>query len=146
MTKCFSLTLVLFFIGITLVAQQRSVSVQGAVLDQENGEPLEYATLILQSVENPDELTGGITNINGKFNVETEPGAYNISVEYLSYKTYSINKREINSDIDLGTIRLQVDATQPEAVEVIGEKTTVEVRLDKKSIILGRVSPLEVVA
>ena len=131
MTKCFPLTLVLFFIGITLVAQQRPVSVQGAVLDQENGEPLEYATLILQSVENPDELTGGITDINGKFNVETEPGSYNISVEHLSYKTYSINKREINSDIDLGTIRLQVDATQPEAVEVIGEKTTVEVRLDK---------------
>ena len=99
---------------------------------------MEYATLVLQSVENPDKVTGGITDVSGKFNVEASPGTYNIMVEYLSYKTYAVNNREINADTDLGTIRLEVDATQLEAVEVIGEKTTVEVRLDKKIYNIGK--------
>lgn len=114
------------------------ITVSGVVLDQDNNQPLEYATLILQSVGNPDKVTGGITDINGRFSVETEPGLYNVRLEYISYNTYRLDNQRLTSSKDLGTIKLGINVEQLEAVEVVGEKTTVEVRLDKKIYNIGK--------
>jgi len=113
------------------------INITGIVLDQDNGQPLEYATLILQSLRNPDKVTGGITDALGKFNVQTMPGRYNVRVEYISYKTYTIEEQTFRTSTDLGTIKLGVDVEQLEGVEVIGERTTVELRLDKKIYNVG---------
>jgi hypothetical protein len=134
-------TICQIFLFLTLAlsfAQQETVTLTGRVLDQDNQLPLEYATLVLQSVDDPSKVTGGITDIDGKFNVEAVKGRYNIRVEYISYKTYALENQNITADRDLGTISLQIDATQLDAVEVIGEKTTVEVRLDKKIYNIGK--------
>lgn len=139
MTKQILLSICLLFLFTTVVtAQERDVYISGTVLDQENNQPLEYATLVIQSVENPSNVSGGITDIDGKFRVATPPGNYNLRVEYISYTTYALNNQNVSKSIDLGTIRLDIDATQLEAVEVIGEKTTVEVRLDKKIYNVGK--------
>lgn len=114
------------------------VTITGTVLDKEYNEPLEYATLILQSVRNPEKVTGGITDINGKFSVETAPGMYNIRLEYISYNTFRLDNQRITASKDLGTIKLGINVEQLEAVEVVGEKTTVEVRLDKKIYNIGK--------
>ncbi|TDQ31547.1 TonB-dependent receptor domain-containing protein [Zeaxanthinibacter enoshimensis] len=137
------LTYLLLFTSLTFgIAQSgrgpNQITLSGKVLDKDNGLPLEYATLVLQSVDNPGQVTGGITDIDGNFSVETKPGTYNISVEYISYKTYRLNNQELNSSRDLGTIRIGIDVEQLEAVEVVGEKTTVEVRLDKKVYNIGK--------
>jgi outer membrane receptor protein involved in Fe transport len=113
------------------------INITGIVLDQDTGEPLEYATLILQSLRNPDRVTGGITDALGKFNVQTTPGRYNVRIEYISYKTYSKEEQTFRTSTDLGTIKLGVDVEQLEGVEVIGERTTVELRLDKKIYNVG---------
>ena len=113
------------------------ITITGIVLDQETNQPLEYATLVLQSLRNPDRVTGGITDETGKFSVETFPGRYNVRVEYLSYKTYSLEAQVLRESTDLGTIKLEIDAEQLEAVEVVGERTTVELRLDKKVYNVG---------
>lgn len=114
------------------------ITITGQVLDKDDNMPLEYATLVLQSVANPDQITGGITDLDGNFNVETEPGKYNISIEYISYKTYKLPNQTLTKSTDLGTIKLALDVAQLEAVEVVGEKTTVEVRLDKKIYNIGK--------
>ncbi|WP_027078761.1 TonB-dependent receptor domain-containing protein [Maribacter antarcticus] len=138
MLKCFFLFTSLFLLFTTTASAQRDIYITGTVLDQETNEPLEYATLVVQSVETPDKVTGGITGINGKFKVAAAPGKYNLRVEYISYQSYILNNQDVVKSIDLGTIRLSIDATQLEAVEVIGEKTTVEVRLDKKIYNVGK--------
>jgi hypothetical protein len=130
--------LLLFFALSFSFAQQETVTITGRVLDQDNKLPLEYATLVLQRADDPSKVTGGITDIDGNFSVETAKGRYNIRVEYISYKSYRLDDQNITSDRDLGTISLQIDATQLDAVEVIGEKTTVEVRLDKKIYNIGK--------
>ncbi len=129
--------LLFLFVGITS-AQQKEIVVTGTVLDEETGTPLEYATLVLQSVENPDQVTGGITDTNGKFSVEAAPGRYDISVEYISYKSYVLKDQNLSASRDLGTVRLEVDAAQLEDVVVTGERTSVEVRLDKKVYNIGK--------
>ena len=139
MIKKFILSGCFFFAFMALCsAQNETISVTGTVLDQENGQPLEYATLVLQSVENPDQVTGGITGMDGKFKVKAAPGRYNISIEYISYKSYVLNDQDLSASLDLGTVRLTIDATQLEDVVVVGEKTTVEVRLDKKIYNVGK--------
>lgn len=114
------------------------ITISGTVLDSESGEPLEYATLILQSVTNPETVTGGITDAKGKFSVEAPAGKYNARVEFISYKTYVLDNQTFNDDKDLGVIRLSVNVEQLEGIEVVGEKTTVEVRLDKKIYNIGK--------
>ncbi len=117
---------------------QNSITISGTVLDQDSGQPLEYATFVLQEVENPDKVTGGITDLDGKFEIETAPGQYNIRVEFISYKTYALNNQNYTSSTNLGEIVLAPDVAQLQEVEVVGEKTTVEVRLDKKVYNIGK--------
>ena len=135
--------LLITFISFISIAQRpqgqrpEPINITGIVLDQDTGQPLEYATLILQSLRNPDRVTGGITDALGKFNVQTTPGRYNVRVEYISYKTYSKNEQTFRTSTDLGTIKIGIDVEQLDGVEVIGERTTVELRLDKKIYNVG---------
>lgn len=141
MQKALTLSLILFC---SFVFSQRPkgkrpdpVNITGTVIDKENGHPLEYATLVLQSIRNPERVTGGITNAEGKFNVETFPGKYNVRVEFISYKTYELPEQTFRASTDLGTITLEIDVAQLNEVEVVGERTTVELRLDKKIYNVG---------
>jgi len=113
------------------------INITGIVLDQDTGQPLEYATLILQSLRNPDRVTGGITDASGKFNVQTMPGRYNVRVEFISYKTHVAEEQIFKSSTDLGTIKLRLHVEQLDGVEVTAERTTVELRLDKKIYNVG---------
>ena len=140
MNKVLPVTLFLLsLVGYAQGAQgpQEPIKITGTVLDQETNQPLEYATLVLQSVRNPEKVTGGITDASGKFEVETAPGNYNVSVEYISYKSYKLNNQSLRSSTDLGVIRLSLDVAQLAEVEVVGERTTVELRLDKKVYNVG---------
>ncbi|WP_396590019.1 TonB-dependent receptor domain-containing protein [Allomuricauda sp. R78024] len=113
------------------------IKITGKVLDTDTGRPLEYATLILQRTKNPERITGGITDAMGMFEVETFPGVYNIRIEYISYTTYEVKAQVLRTSTDLGTIKLFIDVEQLEDVEVVGERTTVELRLDKKVYNVG---------
>lgn len=147
MTKLFTTAILLF--SLTMLTAQRPggqrqggkrpnpIMITGTVIDEETNQPLEYATLVLQSLRNPEKITGGITDATGKFAVETFPGKYNVRVEYLSYKTYALEAQTYRESTDLGVVKLAIDAEQLEAVVVVGEKTTVELRLDKKVYNVG---------
>ena len=140
MKKLFQLLVVV--LPIALIAQrpanQTTVKITGRVVDEASGAPLEYATLILQNARTPDQVTGGITNFDGTFEIETTPGLFNISVEYLTYQTYRKEGQRIQANTDLGIIALSVDVAQLEEVEVIADRTTVELRLDKKIYNVGK--------
>lgn len=116
----------------------KTIQVTGVVLDSDTGQPLEYATLVLQSVKNPSVVTGGITNEKGVFKVSATAGTYNIRVEYISYKTYTLTNQNLLDNTDLGTISIGLDVSQLDEVELIAERTTVELRLDKKVYNVGQ--------
>lgn len=143
MNKLFLIALI--FVSIKLTAQRpqgtrtrEPIKITGTVLDSDSGQPLEYATLVLKSVRNPDRVTGGLTDIDGKFEVEITPGRYIVSVEYISFIPFKLEEQEYQTSTNLGTIKLKLDVEQLAEVEVIGEKTSVEVRLDKKIYNVGK--------
>ncbi len=142
MRKFLSLTLILVCLNIYSQTPGneniKTVTITGKVLEESSNIPLEYATLVLQSIDNPSVVNGGITDAKGNFTVEVPSGKYNATVEYIGYKNYIIKQKDFNESVNLGTIYLIEDAAQLEGVEVVAEKTSVEVRLDKKIYNVGK--------
>ena len=129
-------------LSIKLNAQQNrsygnSVNIKGVVLDSDTQEGLEYATIVLKPLDN-SEITGGITNNNGVFNISVNKGSYDISIEYISFKTFHLKNQNIQEDIDLGNIALSLNTELLDEVEIIAERSTVEIRLDKKIYNVGK--------
>ncbi|MFD2518886.1 outer membrane beta-barrel protein [Salinimicrobium flavum] len=131
----------LFLLSLTTFAQgqreQAQHIVTGKVTD-ESGIPLEYATISFQSTRNPDKLTGGITDPQGNFEIEVPQGIYNINIEFISFQPRNFPDRQINSDLNMGTIVLGMAAGELDEVVVTAETTQVEVRLDKKIYNIGK--------
>ncbi|WP_281990311.1 TonB-dependent receptor domain-containing protein [Aquimarina aggregata] len=132
-----------FFVLYTIQAQQRSfpigpINIKGIILDQDTNTPLEYATLSFFNPRLQKVVTGGITDGNGQFNIEIDAGVYDISIEYISFETKKISKQKLFKNTDLGTITLALDRESLDDVVIIAEKTTVEVRLDKKIYNVGK--------
>jgi len=135
----------LFFIIFTLTffsvfsqkPQNDQISITGKIIDSNTKEPLEYATVILNNQETK-QLSGGITDENGNFNIKINTGTYDISFEFISFKTIKISNKIINSSINFGTIKLSEDADELDEIVIIAEKSTVEIRLDKRIYNVGK--------
>ena len=110
----------------------------GKIIDEEGGEPLEYATVTILSAVDNKVITGGITDKNGIFNIPTSKGNYNILIEYISFKNYTVDNLNVSENKDLGVISLIIDIESLDAVEIIAEETTVEIKLDKKIYTVGK--------
>jgi len=142
MKLVFNLSVVFLIFTTTLSFSQKKTQnstflVSGKITDKETNQPLEYATIILKN-NSTKEITGGISTENGTFNIDTKKGTYNITIEFLGFKPISINNKEILKNIVLGTIALDTDADNLDEIEIIAEKSTVEIRLDKKIYNVGK--------
>ena len=113
------------------------ISITGKVLDLNTNQPLEYATVVIKNT-NTQQVSGGITDSNGAFKIETQKGTYAISIEYISFKTIKLPTQEILSNKNLGTIKLKEDASSLDEIVVVAEKSTVDIRLDKKIYNVGK--------
>ncbi len=116
---------------------RKKFKVQGNVSEKSTKLPLEYATITLVNINNPKSIFGGITNPKGEFNVEVIEGTYDIKIEFISFSPNEIKAKIIGENINLGSISLDEDATQLNEVIVRAEKTTVEIKLDKKVYNVG---------
>lgn len=113
------------------------LTVSGTIVSQESKEPLAYATVLFKNTEFPDQPQGGITDESGFFNIETISGIYNIEIEYIGFEKVTLEEREFTTSTELGTIELNLKTAQLEEVDVVGERTIVEIKLDKKVYNVG---------
>ena len=134
-----SLLFLLFgFFSFAQSLKSKPITITGKVVDKQTSTPLEYATIVVQNNNSSAEITGGITNSKGSFMIETKKGIYNIRVEYVSYKNYEIKNQKIDVDFDMGTIAIEIAASNLKEVEITREKTSIEVKLDKKIYNIGK--------
>ena len=137
MTQKLINSFILLFAALSF-AQTKELTVTGKIVEDGSNFPLEYATVVFKDVNNPSSITGGITDANGNYNVNVSKGTYSISFEYIGFKTFTVNNKTINQNTDLGTTTLSVDAEALDEVEIVAEKTTVDIRLDKKIYNVGK--------
>ncbi|WP_163408144.1 outer membrane beta-barrel family protein [Flavobacterium ajazii] len=117
---------------------QNKVKVTGKVLEKVTKQPLEYATISITPVNQTKVVAGGITNPKGEFDLAVPPGTYDIKVEFISFKATEIKAKSISADTDLGVVNLSEDAAQLNEVVVRAEKSSVEIKLDKKVYNVGQ--------
>ncbi|GIZ16120.1 TonB-dependent receptor domain-containing protein [Capnocytophaga catalasegens] len=130
-------TILLFIILFSIGIKAQNVKLTGKVIETSTKQPLEYATITLENINEIGKLTGGVTDTYGRFSLEAPKGTYLLKIQFFSYKTYQITRFVLNEDKSLGTISLDDDVAQLEGVEVVGKKSTVEMRLDKKIYNVG---------
>jgi hypothetical protein len=118
-------------------AQSKSFIITGKVIDKDTKEPLEYATAVFKNLKS-QKISGGITNTKGLFNIKVTQGNYDISIEFISFKTITLKNRKIDKNLNLGTIILSEDGQVLDEVNIIPEKSTVDIRLDKKIYNVGK--------
>jgi outer membrane receptor protein involved in Fe transport len=116
----------------------KKVTITGKVFDKATNQPLEYATIIFQDTAKKRSVTGGITNTKGVFSIEVEADVYDITIEFISFKSQEIKAKSLTEDASIGSFYLAEDSQALEAIEVIAEKTTVQLKLDKKIYNVGK--------
>ncbi|WP_340828442.1 outer membrane beta-barrel protein [Polaribacter gangjinensis] len=115
----------------------KEITLSGKVIDEATKQPLEYATIILKNTKT-QKISGGITDANGLFSVQTAAGNYAISIEFISFKAIKIPAQNYTTNKNLGTFQLKDDTNSLDEVVIIAEKTTVDIRLDKKVFNIGK--------
>lgn len=116
----------------------QKIKLSGVVIDEETNQPLEYATITLKNARRPEFLQGGITKADGSFEFEVFPGRYTILTEYISFESNIQENVALKVSTDLGTIALGIAVDSLDEVELVGERTEVEIRLDKRVYNVGR--------
>lgn len=113
------------------------ITITGKIVDAKTNEPLEYATVVLKDIKT-QQIGGGITDEKGNFKIKTPKGTYDVRFEYISFKSITMSKKVLDKTMSFGTIKLKEDASTLDEVVVIAERTTVDIRLDKKIYSIGK--------
>lgn len=117
--------------------QMAKIKITGKVIEKISRQALEYATITLTNPNFPKAASGGITNPKGEFNIDINPGTYDIRIEFISFRPIIIKGRSLSESTNLGEIALEEDASQLNEVVIRSEKTTVDIKLDKKVYNIG---------
>ena len=130
----------LLLLTATLGYSQNSnpIVVKGKLIDQNSGEPLEFATISFISSTPGQSPQGGVTDLDGNYQINIIPGTYTVKWEYITFKSIIKQNEILNEAKDYGTISLQQDVAELDGVLIVAEKTTVDIRLDKKIYNIGK--------
>lgn len=121
-------------------AQERTGKISGVILDKESTNPLPFASVGVYS-EKDSLVGGGITDENGKFSIELPFGRFYSLIEFMGYEAYKTDFFNLNrekSNLNLGDFPLSSSAENLDEVIVQGEKTVMELALDKRVFNVGK--------
>ena len=142
MNKTYLFILCILFLKITqgqrTSGNLKSYTVKGSLIDQETLQPLEYGTISLVNKNNPKRIQGGITDSSGVFNIQLPAGTYDFKAEFIGFVPFTIKNLMISETKDFGQIGLKISQNLLNEIELIAEKTEVEIRLDKRIYNVGK--------
>ena len=112
------LFIVSFLIAWSLLSLAQKGTIRGTVIEEETGEPLFSVTVIIAGTS-----TGAVTDFDGHFSFQVDPGVYDLQASFVSLKTTVITGVEVKSDevTVIDQIFLQPDVEELEAVVVSGQ-------------------------
>ena len=133
-------TLVLFISSFNVNSQTNSTikgngQIEGMVVDVDSKFPIEYATIILYKKGTPNAIGGTTVNDKGEFKIkELVNGVYKIEIEFVGFKTTSIDNIEIDnthSKVNVNTIALVKLKSTLADVTVKSSAKTIDNKIDK---------------
>lgn len=130
MKKIALCTVLLFGCIVNLMAQNKTITVSGRVVEAETKEPVEMATVQLLSLPDSAQAAGMVTQRNGAFTLpKVKAGKYLLRVAYLGFNTQTMPLTLSNNvpDKNVGTITLGVDAVMLKEAVITAEAPQVTV-------------------
>ncbi len=117
---------------------QSKGSISGKVNDKLTSDPIAYATVVIK--EDSKVVTGGITDDAGNFEIKNlDPKNFSVEIQYMGYKTFIVSADLTSGkNVSLGTIALEDEATKLSDVNIIAERSTIEQKIDRKVVNVGR--------
>ncbi|HMU44488.1 MAG TPA: TonB-dependent receptor [Ignavibacteriaceae bacterium] len=111
--------------------------VAGRVLDNDSKAAIEYANIVLLSIQDSTVITGTVTDVNGQFRLgDISFGKYLLDVRFIGYQNqrFDIELTSEKRFANLGDIMIKPDALQLNDVVIEGERSPVSYQIDKKVI------------
>src|SRR5690554_315 len=134
----FSFLLLLATIAVSAQqSEKKQITIKGKILEEGTDFPLEYATVSFTDA-NGTIVTGGITDLDGMYEIQVPVGIYTVKYEFISYKTKTLANRNLTQNTTLPTVSLALDSASLDEVVIRAETTEVQVRLDKKIYNIGK--------
>ena len=112
-------------------------TITGKVIDSSTKHTIEYANIVVFSMNDSAMVTGGVTDSSGLFNLSiNKPGNFKVEIRFIGYDTEVIETslKQGNFNIDLGEIQIHPSPLLLENVVVEGERSPVTYQIDKKVI------------
>ncbi|MEC4048473.1 outer membrane beta-barrel family protein [Flavobacterium sp. SUN046] len=138
----FLLTLVLLLSTLFNYSQDKpkgkTIKITGKVIEKGSKAPLEYTSIAFINTKDNTLNSGGVTNDKGEFTINIVPGDYTVKFDFISFKVLELKDKTFTQNTNLGSIELVPDATQLKDVVITAEKTTVDIKLDKKVYNVGK--------
>lgn len=116
-----------------LLAQNGTVS--GRVVDSENSQPLEYASVVVYSIVDSLLISGTITESSGIFKIEKLPnGLFYIRVQFLGHETLQTSDFMVISEGEtiLGDLKIQPSAQLKNKLNITGNDADTSVNIEKQ--------------
>ena len=114
--------------------------IKGRVIDTETDGPLEYATISLFYSQDSTLVTGVITDNKGHFSLNAKPGKYYVVIQFMGYKDkiVNVNIKDNKTVVSLGDVYMETDSALLDEVEIVAEKSTMSMTLDKRVFNVGK--------
>ncbi|MEE4176056.1 MAG: TonB-dependent receptor [Bacteroides sp.] len=124
----------------TLLKTQPNRTITGEIIEQQSGEAVPFANLALIEAESSTLVSGGTTNMAGKFEIVcNSPGNYQLRISALGYETvYKDITLEKHTTFCLGTIYLVVEEIYLEGVVVAAERIKAISGIEKTTYMVNR--------
>lgn len=112
--------------------------VYGRLFDATTKKPLEYASVVVLWFNKDSILGGSLTKENGEFSIDGLPamGGFRFKATQIGYKNLETKfflQMPNKLEVDLGDLKLGLDEKLLGEVEIVAEKNTVEMSIDRRT-------------
>ncbi len=118
--------------------KKKAYKIYGKVIESSTGEAVEFANIVLMNAGDSSLVGGTISSEDGSFELVTMPqGSYILTANFIGYQKEFISDIRVtrsNNHVDVGVIQLKRAVESIESVKVVGEKSYLSYKPDKKVI------------
>ena len=117
-------------------AQQR-YTISASIQDKNSGDFLPFATITLRNPANNKLIGGAVSDERGKAIIQSIVSNVEIQVDYVGFETLIFTK-VLSKRTDLGSLQLTPKENQLTGIDLVGRRSDVEIRLDKRVYNVGQ--------
>ncbi|UFH52882.1 TonB-dependent receptor domain-containing protein [Spirosoma sp. KNUC1025] len=106
----------------------------GVVVDSTTNKPVEFASIALIDTKTKKPIDGTVADEKGKFTLNKLPeGDFQLLISFVGYRNKTVSSVKLNrkGDVDLGMVKLGADVRTLKEVEVVGQASLVEEKVDR---------------